>query len=402
MPGGGCGVFTSVSGSAPNRVFNVEWRAVRYSNPTQPVNFEVRLYENGQGFDFVYGQVNGSGGSATIGVQNDPARSTQFSCNTASLSQGLLIHWSLGGCAISTPTNSPTGTGTQAPTGTATLTLTRTASPSPSNTNTPVPSTSTSTSTNSPTVTGTATPTRTPTGTASFTLTRTASPSPSNTGTPGNTATNTPVLTATRTHTATSTSIATPRTGTPTATVTGTPCDSHFSDVSPSDYFYEPVRYLYCHGAVSGYGDGTFRPYNNTTRGQLTKIVVLAEGWGGECPATGHFSDVPPTHPFFCFVEIAFAHGIISGYADHTFHPNSEVLRGQLCKIVVLAEGWQIYTPPLPTFRDVLPGSPFYELVETAYYHGIISGYSDGTFRPSNSATRGQIAKIVYRAVTQP
>ena len=98
----------------------------------------------------------------------------------------------------------------------------------------------------------------------------------------------------------------------------------------------------------------------------------------------------------------AFAHGIISGYADGTFHPDSEVRRGQLCKIVVLAEGWQIYTPPLPTFRDVLPGSPFYELVETAYYHGIISGYSDGMFRPNNSATRGQIAKIVYQAITQP
>src|SRR5207249_8590 len=115
-PAGGCGVFTSVSGSAPNRIFNVEWRAVRYSNPTQPVNVEVRLYENGQGFDFVYGLVNGSGSSATIGVQNDPTRSTQFSCNTASLSQGLLVNWTLSGCAISTPTTSPTGTGTPAPT----------------------------------------------------------------------------------------------------------------------------------------------------------------------------------------------------------------------------------------------------------------------------------------------
>jgi len=209
-------------------------------------------------------------------------------------------------------------------------------------------------------------------------------------------------VTSTRTTTATTTAVTTPRTGTPVVTATGTPCDIQFSDVLPSDYFYQAVRYLYCHGVVSGYGDGRFRPYNNTTRGQLTKIVVLGEGWTGECPASGHFSDVPTTHPFYCFVEMAFAHGIISGYADGTFHPDSDVRRGQLCKIVVLAEGWQIYTPPLPTFRDVLPASPFYELVETAYYHGIISGYSDGMFRPNNSATRGQIAKIVYQAITQP
>jgi len=40
--------------------------------------------------------------------------------------------------------------------------------------------------------------------------------------------------------------------------------------------------------------------------------------------------------------------------------------------------------------------------VETAYEHGIISGYSDGTFRPGNNATRGQIVKFVYCAIIAP
>ena len=30
FPGGNCGVFTSVSGSAPDRVFNIEWRTVLF------------------------------------------------------------------------------------------------------------------------------------------------------------------------------------------------------------------------------------------------------------------------------------------------------------------------------------------------------------------------------------
>jgi len=46
--------------------------------------------------------------------------------------------------------------------------------------------------------------------------------------------------------------------------------------------------------------------------------------------------------------------------------------------------------------------NPFYQYVETAYAHGIMSGYGDGTFRPGNNATRGQIAKIIFSAVTQP
>jgi hypothetical protein len=42
----GCGIFTSVTGSAPNRIFNIEWRTVLYWDETAPQNFEVRLYEN--------------------------------------------------------------------------------------------------------------------------------------------------------------------------------------------------------------------------------------------------------------------------------------------------------------------------------------------------------------------
>jgi hypothetical protein len=162
------------------------------------------------------------------------------------------------------------------------------------------------------------------------------------------------------------------------------------------------VLYLYCHGAISGYSDGTFRPYNNTTRGQLSKIVVLAEGWAIDTTGGPHFSDVPTSNPFYTFIETAFNHAIISGYSDGTFRPGNNVTRGQLSKIVVLAQVWTIDISGGPHFSDVGPNNAFYSYIETAFNHGIISGYSDGTFRPGNSATRGQISKIVYGAVTGP
>jgi hypothetical protein len=200
------------------------------------------------------------------------------------------------------------------------------------------------------------------------------------------------------------TATATP-TSTPTFTPTPTPTprcpDELFHDVCPDDYFYTAVVYLSSHGIVSGYADGTFRPYNNTTRGQLCKIMVLAEGWPVEC-ATQHFSDVPPNNVFYCYIETAYNHGIISGYADGTFRPGNNVTRGQLCKIIVLAEEWPVDTSGGPHFSDVPEGSAFYDYVETAYNHAIISGYADGTFRPGNPATRGQICKIVYNAITSP
>src|SRR5207253_3453364 len=98
------------------------------------------------------------------------------------------------------------------------------------------------------------------------------------------------------------------------ATPTNTPCTIPFTDVHHTDYFYQAVTYLYCHGAISGYGDGTFRPYNLTTRGQIAKIVVLAYGWSIYTPPTPTFTDVPATNPFYQYIETAYSHDIISGY----------------------------------------------------------------------------------------
>jgi hypothetical protein len=188
----------------------------------------------------------------------------------------------------------------------------------------------------------------------------------------------------------------------PTATVTSTPCTASFNDVEPGSTFYEYIQGLACMGAINGYSDGTFRPYNNTTRGQVAKMVALAEGWTLVVPQQPTFSDVPVDHTFYSYVETLHARGVVNGYADGTFRPQNDVTRGQIAKIVVLSEGWAQYTPPAPTFSDVPAGHTFFNYVETAHEHGIIQGYPDGTYHPENSATRGQLSKIVYLAVTAP
>jgi hypothetical protein len=218
----------------------------------------------------------------------------------------------------------------------------------------------------------------------------------------------TPTRTATATRTRTATVTGTP----PTATPTVTTCPMTFTDVHTTDYFYAPVRYLYCAGVISGYADNTFRPFNNTTRGQMTKIVVLGFGIPISSNTTPLFRDVPNTNPFFPHIQTAAEQNIVSGYAcggtgepcpGQYFRPNNNVTRGQLSKIIVVAAniqlGWAIINPPDATFNDVPQTNPFYTFIETAYCHGIISGYADGTFRWGANATRGQIAKIEYLAI---
>jgi hypothetical protein len=181
---------------------------------------------------------------------------------------------------------------------------------------------------------------------------------------------------------------------------TACPPDRPFNDVPVESTFYNPVSGLVTTGAASGYGDGSFRPMNTTTRGQLAKLVVLAFNLPLATDDTQHFSDVPADHAFFAYVETAYSRGLISGYSDGTFRPFNNITRGQVAKVVVLAAGWQLANPATSTFSDVPADSTYYRYVETAYAKGIISGYGDGTFRPGNSATRGQIAQVTMLAAT--
>ncbi len=95
----GGGIYTSISGAAPNRIFNIEWRAVLFSNTSQSVNFEVRLFEGLNRFEIIYGSIAVNGSQQTVGVQKDNTDFTQFENNTAgTLFAGLQL------IATTTPT----------------------------------------------------------------------------------------------------------------------------------------------------------------------------------------------------------------------------------------------------------------------------------------------------------
>jgi hypothetical protein len=68
--------------------------------------------------------------------------------------------------------------------------------------------------------------------------------------------------------------------------------------------------------------------------------------------------------------------------------------------VVSIATGYNDAIPPSrQTFNDVPPGSTFWLYVERVALHGVVSGYQDGTFRPQNAVTRGQLAKIASIAL---
>jgi len=105
LPSGGpAGIFTSVSGSAPNRVFTIEWRATYYSGGGA-ANFEIRLYESSPRFDIVYGQIDQSSGAAEASMQQGTGLSyTRYACQfVSSLVPGLTVGYSLNPSTIPGP-----------------------------------------------------------------------------------------------------------------------------------------------------------------------------------------------------------------------------------------------------------------------------------------------------------
>jgi hypothetical protein len=191
-----------------------------------------------------------------------------------------------------------------------------------------------------------------------------------------------------------------------------------FEDVPPDHNFYPHVRCLACIGIVSGYADGTFRPGNQVTRGQLAKIVATSAGFS-ETPPRQTFQDVPIDTTFYLYVERMATRGIIGGYEcggatepcippgnKPYFRPHANATRGQISKIV--SNSAQLNDPPVEQiFEDLPPGSTFYEWIQRLASRGIMGGYPCGGspaepcvsgrpyFRPSNNATRGQTSKIV-------
>ncbi|MDQ6694890.1 MAG: S-layer homology domain-containing protein, partial [Chloroflexota bacterium] len=208
------------------------------------------------------------------------------------------------------------------------------------------------------------------------------------------------------------------------ASPTATTIPGDYNDVPPGSPFYPYVMCLSHRGFVSGYQCGGagepcpgtyFRPGNSITRGQVSKIVSNAAGYIDTIPSARQtFADVPPSSPFWLYVERVAVHGVIGGYTCGAagepcpgayFRPGNNLTRGQLAKIDANAAAYNDNIPAgQQTFADVPPDSPFWLYVERVAAHGVISGYACGGagepcpgtyFRPGNLVTRGQTSKII-------
>jgi serine protease AprX len=205
--------------------------------------------------------------------------------------------------------------------------------------------------------------------------------------TPGTPPTRTPLPTF-ATGTAT---VGTPAAITATPSTTAAACGEGFSDVPPSNTFYPYIKCLVCRYIISGYNDDTFRPNNNITRGQIAKMVSNSAGLTDD-PGEQIYQDVPPDDTFYPWINRLTRRGYVGGYeCDQSatepcvppenrpyYRPSASATRGQLSKIVATAA--QFNEPVNGQFyADVSPSNPFYEWIERLATRNIMGGYACGS-----------------------
>ncbi len=94
-------------------------------------------------------------------------------------------------------------------------------------------------------------------------------------------------------------------------------------------------------------------------------------------------------------IEIWIEKGLIKGYSDGTFRPDSNITRAEFVTLINRAFGYT--EKSAVNFSDISSEDWFYNEIAKAKTAGYISGYPDGTIKPDNSISRQEVASIIIR-----
>ena len=154
---------------------------------------------------------------------------------------------------------------------------------------------------------------------------------------------------------------------------------------------------------IIGYEDGTVRPNGSITRAEVATIffrLLTDETREQYWSSTNSYTDVKAGDWFNNAVSTLSRMGILGGYADGTFRPNASITRAEFAKIAVSFFKYKDIAAE-NIFADVAPGSWYESFIAAAAEIGLIEGYEDGTFRPNSSITRAEACTIINRTLNR-
>lgn len=177
---------------------------------------------------------------------------------------------------------------------------------------------------------------------------------------------------------------------------------SPFDDISNVGWASEAITALYKANVINGKSDRLFYPMDNVTREEFAKILMMTFNVrlvDAECP----FEDISEDDWSYEYVRTAYLAGVVHGINETTFGKKFDITRQDLCVMV-----YRLLNIAENSFESSKDVSAFVDKEDIADYaveavsflkdNGIISGDEQRRFNPNSSATRAEVAKIVYNA----
>jgi hypothetical protein len=174
-----------------------------------------------------------------------------------------------------------------------------------------------------------------------------------------------------------------------------------FSDVTDGLAFADDIRWLAARGFTEGFPDNTYRPRETIRRDAMAAFLYRAQGRPEFVPpAQSPFRDITPATQFYKEITWLRSAGITTGYDDGTFRPLAAINRDAMAAFLSRSSfqvscGWS-HTPPTP-FTDNPEGGQFAWEINWMLGCGISTGYSDGTYRPTEPVKRDAMAAFLSR-----
>lgn len=172
-----------------------------------------------------------------------------------------------------------------------------------------------------------------------------------------------------------------------------------FSDVAPSDWFYDEVEYVRVNGLMYGTGNGRFSPKDDLTRAMFVTVLGQLAGVNTADYPGSSFSDVATGKWYSAYIQWAHQNHIAEGY-EGKFDPNDPVTREQMAAFIeryLTAAGVTLPDAPdaVGAFRDAEAVSGWARgSLELMRRTAILRGDGNGNFRPRDTATRAEAAAL--------
>ncbi|MDX8363775.1 S-layer homology domain-containing protein [Cytobacillus sp. IB215665] len=178
---------------------------------------------------------------------------------------------------------------------------------------------------------------------------------------------------------------------------------TNFTDLKAGETFYTEVQTFVEKGIITGYPDGTFKPYQSLSRGQAAKLFTRAldiDIPNNVDELIADYTDIQPGSEFADYVAAMKSANLLKEDGDNVFNAGAPLTRDVMAMWLVKAFNLKPNPDVNVTLTDLhTVGSEYVDAVKVLFQNGITTGKDDGRYAPAEAVKRGQFAAFMYRSM---